>query len=214
MKIILFDLDGTLIDSTQGIIQSFNYAFDEFGIKRADEKDICALIGHPLEIMFSRLGVEDDKIEQIILKYKEKYRQISLQTTKLLPLAKEAIELASSFARLGVVTTKTARYSKDILEHFGVLKYFDTVIGRENVEFPKPNAQPILKALENIKITPSQKDIFMIGDTCLDMHAAKNAKISSIGLLCGYGTKEDLEQCSVNIKQNALSAVKFLNSNV
>lgn len=209
MKAILFDLDGTLIDSTEGIIESFFVAFDSQGFKRASEKDICALIGHPLEIMFEKLGAEKEKTQIFIDEYKKHYRKISLQKTNLLPNAYKAVSKASSLAPLGVVTTKTARYSKDILENFGILKYFKVVIGREDVENPKPHAEPILKALKALHVEPSM-DCFMIGDTCLDINSAKNAKINSIGVLSGYGTRQDLEKCSLHVKEDTLKAIEFL----
>ncbi len=209
MKAILFDLDGTLIDSTEGIIESFNTAFDTFGSKRMKPDKICSLIGYPLEIMFESLGIKKEQIDAHVKAYKNHYRKISLQTTKLLPNVKEAIELASDLAPLGIVTTKTARYSKEILEHFDVLKHFNVVIGREDVQNPKPDPEPAIKALNSLNVKPS-KDVYLIGDTILDLQCAKNAKINSIGLLSGYGKKEDLLQYSQNIKQNVLEAIKSL----
>lgn len=209
MKAILFDLDGTLIDSTEGIIESFRVAFDAHNFPQAKDEDICALIGHPLEVMFEKLGVQRDKADIFVASYKEHYRKISLQKTALLSNAKDAVELAASTAKLGVVTTKTARYSKDILNSFGILKYFGVVIGREDVINPKPDAEPILKALDTLHVEPSMNS-FMIGDTCLDINAAKNAKISSVGVLSGYGTKEDLQNCALHVEQNTLKAVEFI----
>lgn len=209
MEAILFDLDGTLIDSTEGIIESFGVAFDTCGTKKASSEDICSLIGHPLEIMFERLGTPKDRVEEHILEYKKHYRKISIPKTKMLPNAIKAIEIASTLSPLGVVTTKTAKYSKEILEHFGVLKYFGVVIGREDVQKPKPDAQPILKALEGLHVKPNF-DVFMIGDTCLDVNAAKNAKINFIALTCGYADKNELSKCSQNIKKDALDAILHL----
>ncbi len=209
MNAILFDLDGTLIDSTEGILQSFNYAFDSEGFTRAKKEDICSLVGFPLEIMLEKLGVPEDRISVFISRFKEKYCQISTQKTKLLPYAREAIKLAASFAHVGLVTTKTGEYSEDILKYFDVAKYFKTIVGREHVVSPKPNAEPILKALENLNVK-CDKNSYMIGDTTLDVMAAKNAGISSIALLGGYGKKEDLESCCDLVVQNCLEAVKLL----
>ncbi len=74
---------------------------------------------------------------------------------------------------------------------------------------PKPNSEPILKALENLKINPS-KEIFMIGDTKLDLIAASEAKISSVAVLCGYGEAEELGQYTSNICNDSLEAVKLV----
>lgn len=209
MEAILFDLDGTLIDGTEGIVDSFNVAFDAFGQKRKSEEEVCSLIGHPLDVMFERLGVKKEQIEAYVGAYKEHYRKISRQKTELLPHAKEAVELAHTLAPLGVVTTKTSKYSKDILEHFGIAKYFSSIIGRDDVTHPKPHKEPILKSLQALKVTQSE-NVCMIGDTCLDVNAAKNAGISHIALLCGYGKKSDLQQCASVILPNSLEAIKHL----
>lgn len=209
MRAILFDLDGTLIDSTEGILESFSEAFNSQNFPQARAEDICSLIGHPLDIMFEKLGVSRDRVDIFVDEYKKHYRKISLQKTSLLPSAYEAVKLAYTIAPLGVVTTKTARYSKDILENFGILKYFKAVIGREDVKNPKPHAEPILKALKMLHVKPDMNS-FMIGDTCLDINSAKNAKIGSIGVLSGYGTRDDLQKCALHVKDNSLQAIEFL----
>ena len=129
--------------------------------------------------------------------------------TYWLPYAKEAIIEASKFARLGVVTTKTGSYSMELLEHMGVMNYFEVLIGRENVINPKPHPEPILKALNKMKIK-DKSDIWMIGDTCMDMVSAKDAGIGSIGVLCGYGTREQLSKCTQYLAPNALSSIRTI----
>ena len=207
-KIILFDLDGTLIDSTEAILESFAVAFQSFGDEVPSSDRIKAEIGHPLDKMFSTLQVEEEKIWEYVAAYKEHYRKISKAKTFLLPDAKEAVVLAKSCATLGVVTTKTAKYSIELLEHMELMHYFDVLIGREDVTHPKPDPEPIHKALSKL---PSVTDhIWMIGDTSMDMLAAKAAKIDSAGITCGYGSFESLESCTDNIFENALDAVTFI----
>jgi len=207
-KIILFDLDGTLIDSTEAILESFAYAFQSFGETVPSDERIKAEIGHPLDMMFATLGVEENKIWDHVAAYKEHYRKISREKTFLLPGAKDAVVLAKSHATLGVVTTKTAKYSIELLEHMGLMQYFDVLIGREDVTHPKPDPEPIYKALS--KLSCDTNNIWMIGDTQMDMLAAKAAKINSAGLTCGYGSFESLEKYTNNIFENALDAVTFI----
>lgn len=206
--IILFDLDGTLIESTEAITSTFHHAFDVHGVKNPTDQEIQALIGYPLDIMFARLGVDEERVWDFVDTYKKRYRVISKIKTKLLPHAREAVELASSFATLGIVTTKTGLYSQELMEHFGIMHHFKTLIGREHVDNPKPHAEPILKALDTINI--KDDNIWMIGDTELDLLSAKNAGVNSIGVLCGYGTKESLELHTKNIFNDAYEAVKYL----
>jgi phosphoglycolate phosphatase len=207
--VILFDLDGTVIDSTEAIIESFYSACDKFGFKKPKEDDIKKLIGYPLDVMFSEVGVGSEKVWDFVKAYKEHYRVISKQKTIMLPKATQAILEASNFARLGVVTTKTAKYSRELLEHFNLMDKFEVLVGREDVTNPKPHPEPILKALEMMNIS-SLEDVYIIGDTKLDLISAKKAGIKSIGVLCGYGKKEELRNYTKLLFENAYMAVLYL----
>lgn len=207
--IILFDLDGTLIDSTEAILEGFHHSFELHEHKHPTDEEIKALIGHPLDVMFSELGAPQEKVWDFVDSYKEHYRKISTQKTELLPFAKEAITLASEFAELGIVTTKTGKYSRVLMEHFGVMDKFSVLIGREDVENPKPHAEPIQKALEAFE-NISNKDIWMIGDTELDLISAKNASINAAGVLCGYGLESTLKQYTSTIFNNSLEAIEYI----
>lgn len=210
-KIILFDLDGTIIDSTEAIVETFFYVFDKKGFdNKILEDDIKKLIGYPLDIMFESLGVEHRFSHEYVNEYKLRYREISCAKTLLIENAVESLELASKFARLGVVTTKTALYSHPLLEHLKVGHYFECLIGREHVVNPKPHPEPIYKAIESMKLDIAKHDIYMIGDTKLDLLASTNAGIKGIGVLSGYGTKEDLSLYSDQIFQDTLGAVNYL----
>ncbi len=208
--IILFDLDGTLIDSTEAILESFHHSFAVYDFSVPDDEDIKALIGHPLDVMYRELGVQDELVWDFVNTYKEHYRKISTQKTILLENAKEAVERAAEFASLGIVTTKTGKYSQVLMEYFGLMKKFDVLIGREDVQNPKPNAEPILKALE--KFDTKNREIWMIGDTQMDLLSAKNAGVNSIGVLSGYDKEETLKKFTNVIFHDSLEAVNYLKS--
>ena len=207
--IILFDLDGTLIDSTDAIVSTFHHSFEVHGFNKPADKEIEALIGYPLDIMYKELGVHEDKVWDFVHTYKEEYRKISTIKTNLLPCAVQAVEEASKIAILAIVTTKTGNYSKVLMEHFNLMHYFDVLIGREDVEKPKPDAQPILRALDKL---PKDENVWMIGDTKLDLISANEAKVSSVGVLSGYGDLSELQMFTNVIKNDALEAILHIKS--
>ena len=90
----------------------------------------------------------------------------------------------------------------------GVMHYFKVLIGRESVQYPKPHPEPILKALAHLKADPTQT--WMIGDTPMDLICAKEAGVESIGVLCGYSTKEELMKHTSCIVNDAFDAVKII----
>ena len=141
-----------------------------------------------------------------------KSKIISKEQTTLLEDAYEALELASEIARVSVVTTKTRMYTMPLLEHFNIAQFFEIVTGRENVQNPKPHPEPILITLEQMNYNKDIDTVWMIGDTKLDLIAAKQANVNSIGVLCGYGEKEELKEYTEYIKDNSLSAVRFIKS--
>ncbi|WP_104742580.1 HAD family hydrolase [Helicobacter cinaedi] len=210
--IVLFDLDGTLIDSTQAIYASFSQAYLAMNDTPPSLEQVKSGIGHTLESMFLQNGVKKQNVDEYVKHYRVAYRRLMEQGTHLLPNAKEAIILAHSFATLGVVTTKRGDFSQILLDKLGVWEYFSGIVGIESVSNPKPHAEPILKVLEMLdKGGEIQKDrIYMIGDTILDIQAAKNAKIQAVGVLCGFGKKEALEKSQAPLCENTLEAVEWI----
>lgn len=209
---ILFDLDGTLIDSTTSIVGAFWSAFESFKVKKPTKDEICRLIGYPLDLMFERLGAPSNEISDYVKAYKIAYRKRFLQETTLIDTAYDALEMAYEFADLGVVTTKSSK-ALYLLEHLGVAKFFKTIIGRDDVINPKPHPEPILKALHNLQKQPD-KYAFMVGDTVIDAVSAKAAGIGICGVSCGYGdTKDLLEICDV-LASTPLNAVSLIKNSI
>lgn len=206
-KILLFDLDGTLIDSTQAIWESFILAARDYGLSLEDRYDeVEQKIGMTLAEMFLQVGIPSEKVGECVQTYRGYYQQKFLEKTFLLPKVKETIQRVQNSYRMGIVTSKSHYFSEKILEHFGLLKYFFTLVGIEDVKKAKPDAEPILKALEGISY---QKDrVFMIGDTSFDIQAAKNAGVIGIGVNGRY--QKDLYKHTNLVFENIGDAVDYI----
>jgi len=208
MKTILFDLDGTIINSTTAIVESFDWTLQQVVILEYDEDFLISLIGYPLKDMFLRIGVKNNQINLCIENYKIHYRKISKQKTTLLEGAYQALELAKSFAKVCVVTTKLGQRTIPLLEHLDIWQFFDDIVGFDDVKNPKPHKEPIILAMNKVQADKNQT--WMIGDTILDMQSAKSANIKSIGVLCGHNDEKSLKLWTDNIQTNTLQAVKII----
>lgn len=209
--IILFDLDGTLIDSTDAIVSTFYHSFEVMNYDfKGNDEDIKNLIGYPLNVMYKELGIPEVDTWNFVDAYKNRYKDISTIKTKLLENAVEAVALASNFARLSIVTTKTRKYTIPLLEHLNLMPHFEIVTGYECVQNHKPHPEPILKTLADMNIHTVHENIWMIGDTKLDLIAAKNANVKSIGVLCGYGDEKELYEHTNIVKKDAFEAIKHI----
>lgn len=145
--------------------------------------------------------------KEFVLAYREIYAQIYLEQTTLLPKAKEALELGSEIADLGIVTTKGGKFTPILLDYLGVKKFFKTLITLEDVTNPKPSSESIILALERLNKT--QENAYMIGDTILDIQAAISANITPLALTCGYGNENELKAHST-VFLNAYGAVNYI----
>ncbi len=204
--VILFDLDGTLIDSTPAILESFSAAYDAHGLSAPAEERIVPMIGVPLSAMFERLGVPVTEVESFVAAYKRHYRVVSREMTVLLPGAEEAVREAARFARLGIVTTKTGKYSVELMEHLGLMPFFEVLVGSEHVIRHKPHPEPILKAIDAMAADPART--WMVGDTPMDLEASAAAGVQAVGVTCGYADETVLSPYGVPLAPDARTAVE------
>lgn len=130
MNTILFDLDGTLIDSSEGIIKCVLYTLDFYGIKEPDTAKLYRFIGPPLSESFERYyGFSHEKAYEAVQKYRERYNTTGIFECKLYPGVEKCIRtLKEQGYRIGMASSKPEVSCKRILEHFGILPLFDDVV--------------------------------------------------------------------------------------
>ncbi|MEG0295201.1 MAG: HAD family hydrolase [Clostridium sp.] len=192
-KYILFDLDGTITDPKLGITKSVKYALNKFNIEVDNLDSLCKFIGPPLKDSFIDFyGFTEEKAEDAIKYYREYFSVYGLYENFVYEnLESMLIQLNEQGKSLIIATSKPAVFAEKILEHFGLMKYFDFV-GGSNLDGTRVNKnEVILHALSKNNIE-NLSEVIMIGDRKHDILGAKSVGIESIGVLYGYGDYDEL----------------------
>ncbi|MDO5754807.1 MAG: HAD family hydrolase [Tissierellia bacterium] len=195
MKNIIFDLDGTLTDSEEGITKSVEYALKHFDIPVESRKSLRKFIGPPLKDSFMNFyGFSDEKAEKAIGIYREYFKDKGLFENKPYGGIKELLEKLEN--NLYIATSKPEVFAVEILEHFGFAKYFKDITGATlDGKFVEKD-DIIEKVVTDHQL--QRDNTVMIGDRSHDIYGAKKNHLSSIGVLYGYGSQKELEEAGAD----------------
>ena len=194
MKKVLFDLDGTLINSQEGITKGVQYALREYlGIEEPDLESLRCFIGPPLALMFDqKYHVPAEKIEPTVAKYREYYDSIGMNQCELYPGVKEVLlRMHEKGYMIGLASSKPERNCVTILEHKGVAGYFDYIVGASIGPERREKVLVLEEAFRRMDVT-DRSQIVLVGDTKYDAVGAVKAGIDCIGVTYGFGTREEL----------------------
>lgn len=194
-KYILFDLDGTLTDPMVGITRSVQHALRAYGIEEEDLKKLCPFIGPPLKESFMKYyGFPEAQAEEAIEKYREYFRVTGIFENKVYDGIEDMLrELKARGGILLVATSKPEEFAMQILEHFHLSQYFDYVCGASMDEKRVKKGEVIGYALERAGIRQADKAV-MVGDREHDVMGAHENGMDCVGVLFGYGSREELEE--------------------
>jgi len=208
IRLIIFDLDGVLLDSSDAIVITFNKVLENHSLPKKSSKFVKSMIGMHLYDMFKRVDPNLDKKNLKILfnEYVEAFPNICLPYCRLLPHAKEVLKFYHGKKKISLATTKNAEVTRIILKELGVLQYFDLIMGFYEVSNQKPNPEIINKTLNKLKIKP--ENAVMVGDTTLDIEAGKNAGVYTIGITTGTHSREELESAKPDYIVDNLNQIK------
>jgi phosphoglycolate phosphatase len=205
--IVLFDLDGTLTDSEQGILNSFHYALNHFGIQAGD---LRPFLGPPLADSFGKIGLAGDDIAVAIKKYREYFADKGIFENRVYDgIPEMLVHMKNTGKRLFVATSKAEPYAVRILEHFRLADHFEFIGGSEMNLTRADKAEVIRYVLEKAG-NPDKNSAIMAGDRCYDVFGAKNAGISSVGVLYGYGSREELVEAGADYIAADTEELRFI----
>ena len=184
--LVVFDLDGTLVDSTETLLRAHDAAWASVGRERPSDGEILELIGLPLLHIMETLGPDCDA-EALSEVYSRAYVEASTECERLFD-GVEAL-LAKPF-RAAVATGKSQRGAERVVSHFGLSGRFEVVRGGDSVPRPKPNPDLLLAIME----AAGTQELVMVGDTTYDLEMAHAAGVDAIGVAWGHHSVERLSK--------------------
>jgi phosphoglycolate phosphatase len=194
-KNILFDLDGTLTDSKEGIFKSLDYALKSLGMETPPMEDLYWVMGPPLSSSFAKLlNTEDaEEIQKAVDIYRERFGKIGMYENELFDGIEDVLEkLKNRGYKLFLATSKPIIFATEITRYFDIQKYFDALYGAELSDVRVDKTELIKYVIE--KESLDKKETIMIGDRVHDIVGANNNGIDSVAVLYGYGSKKELSE--------------------
>ena len=195
-KAILFDLDGTLTESGEGITKCVQYALEKLGKKEEHPENLQCFIGPPLKEQFMKYaGLSEEEGEKAVVYYRERYTTTGIFENRLYPKIPELLELLKINNKiLAVASSKPEVYVKQILEHFQIADYFTAIVGSELDGRRTEKAEVIEEALRRMHLEEERDKVLMVGDRSHDVQGAISCGLQCIGVAYGYGSREELEK--------------------
>ena len=195
-QVILFDLDGTLTESGEGIINCVQYALEKLGKKEEHPENLQCFIGPPLKEQFMKYaGLSEEEGEKAVVYYRERYTTTGIFENRLYPKIPELLELLKINNKiLAVASSKPEVYVKQILKHFQIADYFTAIVGSELDGRRTEKAEVIEEALRRMHLEEERDKVLMVGDRSHDVQGAISCGLQCIGVAYGYGSREELEK--------------------
>lgn len=190
-KAVLFDFDGTLVDSSEGIFKSLSYAFRQDGKPVPDTQTLRKFIGPPIYDSFKTLfGYPDNKIDFMVQKYRERYRELGYREVRVYDGIPELLEtLKANGVKIATASSKPIVFIEQILKEQGLFPYFDYIGGTlfDNIS---SNKTAIIKAAMQA-LGVAAGECVMVGDRLYDICGAKGAGVPCIAVLFGFGSRAE-----------------------
>lgn len=194
-RLLIFDLDGTLLDTSQDITNAINHAIKPLGLKPLSVKKTTSMVGYGITKLIENL-VSAQFQKKTLNRFLEYYSKHLLDNTKPYPQVKETLSELVNYKK-AVISNKRESYSREVLDGNGLLEFFDIILGSDSVAERKPSPAPIFEVLKRADV--SKEEAVIIGDSNFDIDAGKAAGIKTIAVTYGYRSKENLKEADFMI---------------
>jgi phosphoglycolate phosphatase len=187
IKLIIFDLDGTLINSIEDITNALNYAFGPCGVNDLTTTEVTALVGKGpsklIQDVLTKYSLVADK-EILVTRFMDYYASHPTDKTVLYPGTREMLETLKDL-KMAIVTNKTEELSRKILKKFELDKYFAMVVAVDTMAERKPSPVPVIHVLAAFNVTA--EDAIIVGDSAIDIQTGKASFVRTVAVTHGYG---------------------------
>ncbi len=203
MRCVIFDLDGTLTQSEEGIFNCVRYAADKLGFEAPNEETLHKFVGPPLHYSFREyMGMDEATADLAVTTYRERYTTVGLFENRVYPGVRRLLRtLKREGFYIGIATGKPQGPAERIIEHFGLSKYFDKIVG------PTGKIGAEKDWLIRSALPESYDEAWMVGDRKFDIEGGKAVGIRTIGVGYGYGDEEELRTAGCDVYAPAVQDV-------
>jgi phosphoglycolate phosphatase len=198
VKLIMFDLDGTLVDTVRDITNALNYALKPFGLGPLKVEDTVKKVGEGLTRLIEKvIGEEKIKMRDAVKeRFLDYYSEHLVDYSRTYTYVREALEKLNGYKKV-VISNKRENLSERLLDRLELLKYFDLVVGSDTTSERKPSAVPVIHAINKFGVDPHES--IMVGDSPYDIEAGKKAGAKTVAVTYGYGDKQYLKDADYMI---------------
>jgi len=185
IKLIIFDLDGTLVDTSKDITNALNYAIKPYGLKDLTVEDTIKMVGEGITRLIEKVlgDHKSQKRDDVIKRFLAYYSEHLIDYSSVYPYVRETLEKLNGYKK-AVISNKKEYLSMKLLDKLGLLKYFNLVIGSDTTSERKPSAIPVIHVFTKLGIDPHESII--VGDSNYDIEAGKKAGIKTVAVTYGY----------------------------
>lgn len=190
---VIFDFDGTVADTGEGILKSLQYSFTAMGDEEPDLDDLKKFIGPPVFYSYTHFyGISEDKVDDYVRKYRERYREKGIYESKVYDGLKELIiSLKERNIKVGIASSKPENLIYSVADYLEITNLFDAIVGvKSDNSKHSTKAGLIAQAMTDLGATDKNK-VLMVGDRLFDIDGAHEAGIKCCGALWGYGDEEE-----------------------
>lgn len=197
---IIFDLDGTLIDSLPDLADATNHMLATLGRPRIDQDAVRSLVGQGARRLVERAlaGASEEEVEQGLVLFLDYNHRHIADRTILYPGVTETLDLLRGRGmRMAIISNKNVALCREVLSVLGVDYYFEEILGADSLPFRKPSPEPVLKLLADFGVAPERAAL--VGDSINDIAAGRGAGVRTVGCTWGYGDPMELKDADYRI---------------